>query len=79
MSSNDFLMLDLGKFKQIKLTFLFFFFFFIVEFAHALVFCYKVTQLKKCQVNNKRIVTISMGVFFFIIDFQQLFYNGGNL
>lgn len=71
MSSNDFLMLDLGKFKQIKLTFLFFFVFFIVEFAHALVFCYKVTQLK--------LVTISMGVFFFIIDFQQLFYNGGNL
>ena len=64
-------MLDLGKFKQIKLTFLFFFVFFIVEFAHALVFCYKVTQLK--------LVTISMGVFFFIIDFQQLFYNGGNL
>ena len=63
-------MLDLGKFKQIKLTFLFFFVFFIVEFAHALVFCYKVTQLKKCQVNNKKIVTISIGVFFFIIDFQ---------
>ena len=70
MSSNDFLMLDLGKFKQIKLTFLFFFFF-IAEFAHALVFCYNVTQLK--------LVTISMGVFFFIIDFQRLFYNGGNL